>query len=230
MTIALGFHASDGIVLCTDSQATKAGGLKFTIPKIYIVDDSSEVEQWNITFAFAGNADLMAVVQREMWERMVGPAREDWGYWEQAVRENLEAILQEIQKKHGKQSGIELLCGTSGNKHPMVLFRARGTVVSEATRDCLGVGDSSVIQYIAGLTSKCNLDIRQALLLGCYMVKQAGKFIDGCDGNTQAAVIRRSGHVQKFTNEFDDDLSALAEVSEKNFLKELSRFAGGISI
>jgi len=58
MTIALGFKSHDGIVLCTDSQITKEGGLKFEGQKIrFILSD-----RWAVALAFAGSADLMQLV------------------------------------------------------------------------------------------------------------------------------------------------------------------------
>ena len=184
MTIALGFRAPDGIVLCTDSQMTKEGGLKFNDKKIFNIVN----ERWTAGIAFAGSADLMKNIVDEL-DGLLSDLERDGPPVTVQAQMCLEQVAESFSKKY-RDKVVEFLFGISDGLYGKALFSVRGKVVSRGEREYIGVGDSSVIRYLAGLFGG-PMDASQCLLLACYMVHQAKEFIDQCGGPIQTCVLNK---------------------------------------
>src|SRR5216684_1938299 len=100
MTVGVGLWCDDGLVLCTDSQITVGGGLKYPAPKIH----NMSYGDWSVSLAFAGSPPLMELVQEKLYPKLLNPENDYADEWGEVVREKLEAILQEVCKKHRKHS------------------------------------------------------------------------------------------------------------------------------
>ena len=184
MTIALGFKGPDAIALVTDSQMTKEGGLKFNGQKIFHI----ATDEWSVAMAFAGSADLMRPIYGEL-EWKLDDLEPDGAAVTAAVFMYLEEIAQEFAKKH-RDKTIEFLCAVSDSRYGKALYSVRGKIVTATEREWIGVGDSSVIRYLADIFNQ-DMNARQCLRLGSYMVKQASSYIDGCGGPTQACLLSK---------------------------------------
>src|SRR5208282_3434119 len=66
MTIALGFPCIDGIVLCSDSQVTTPGAMKYHESKIHTVAWMGEGVEWTVGLTYSGNPDVM----KSLFEKM----------------------------------------------------------------------------------------------------------------------------------------------------------------
>jgi hypothetical protein len=182
VTIALGFCASDGIALCTDSEINKDGGLKYNDKKIHplLYDDHA------IAFAYSGSPEIMDLVLEGMKKKMTdAPVPLPWLA---GIRGHLESVLLEINKKH-KEKYFEVLCAATHRTHGTQLYCGKGKLVREAGWECLGVGDTSVVRYLSALFQGYSLMANQCLLLGYYIVAQAKEFTPLVGGPTQGLLI-----------------------------------------
>jgi hypothetical protein len=103
-----------------------------------------------------------------------------------------------ILRKH-KNKNTELLLTFRAKRFgiPPFLLCARGQAAVKGLREYIGVGDSSVLRYVAELIS-CELSVKQATTLAVYMVSLAGRFIDGC-GGIDVLVMPADGDVELLT-------------------------------
>lgn len=208
MTIALGLWCDDGIVLCTDSQITVDGGLKFNAKKIHTLHGDS----WVAVLAFAGSADLMKLVDEMLYPKLLYSAKDHIGIkWADHVRENLTRVMKTVcTANRGRH--IEVLCATSDSERGQGLWRARDTLVTDCeTAECLGVGDSSVLRFLSDLFVRPGMRLLEALVLGCYMISKANTYIDRCGGPIQCTFITSWGKYQEVdTDAFSDSLTLKA--------------------
>jgi len=182
MTISLGFNCRDGIVLCADRQLSK-GEVKFYEHKIASIDAGD----WSLSFAYADSRELMGFV----WDRMKkhNPPKD-------ANFDLFKYLLEETTKEahHAFPAAtLELFCAVSiDNKRStgIELLKATNEGVREVDGwDCLGIGDSSLIRYLAETLGPVDT-VNRALAVGTYMVTEAKKHIQYCGGETDATVIR----------------------------------------
>jgi 20S proteasome alpha/beta subunit len=195
VTIALGLKTPTGAVLCTDSQITKEGGLKYRGKKIcdFIKDDGA------VSIAFAGSPSLMQALKEQLTERLKEPRNKSvkWTPW---VRKHVAAILADFHKHH-RTRPFEILCVVSARDGSRTeMYRGQGKLLVDVEDfECVGVGDSSVLHYLASVLFPRALSLNQAVLLGCYLIMQAVEYIDGCGGPLQARAIR-DGCISKIGN------------------------------
>jgi len=233
MTVALGFRCEDGIVLCADTQITKEGALKYYQKKTFLVEGS---DRWSVGFTYSGNPDVMDLVIEKMRERFLPDGIEVYDekgerniYLEPTigvVREIVEEVLIQVSKKHKKEmDSLEMLCAVSIAGKALEMFRTKRTLVAEAQWECLGIGDSPLIRYLAEVFNWPHMSTKQALLLAVYMVQQAKKYVDGCGGDTDAIIFDRKGSGEKITRE---RIKYFEQYLESTMVEASSLFAAGI--
>jgi 20S proteasome alpha/beta subunit len=199
VTIALAIQCRDGAVLCADSQITKEGGLKYNDQKIF---EMFPGEHDRVALCYAGSPEIMRLVVERLEKDLPESLDAD------TFREILEVALRDIYKKQGTKRQVELLCSVYADRQGTALFRAIGSLVRPAEKaECLGVGDSSVLRFIADVFLRYDITIRQGLTLGCYMVAKARTYIDGCGGPTQALFLNHKGKMRSLNDIFVDGLS-----------------------
>ncbi len=190
MTVAIGLWCDDGLVLCTDSQFTVSGGLKYPASKIH----NMSYGDWSVSLAFSGSPQLMELVQEKLYPKLLNPENDSKDEWGEVVCEELETILRDVCKKDRKHS-IELLCATSARRGSKALLRSRNALVVDAgIGECIGVGDSSVLRFLSDLFVRPRMTIIEGVVLACYMVSKAITYIDGCGGPIQTTVLDDCGH------------------------------------
>jgi hypothetical protein len=203
MTIGIGFKCSNGVVLCADSQISKEGGLKYNEKKIYTINGvhPSDHDYHGITLCYAGDPDIMKLLCERI-DGLFGQtcAPQDWDgsgliTWNDMFRGEVEKTLRGLYKTHSaKDQQLELLCAIFSKEAGVSLYRAQGRVVrSSEHAECIGVGDSSVLRFLADLFATRELSVLQGLTLGCYMVAKARTYIAGCGGPTQAFFMTHEG-------------------------------------
>ncbi len=198
MTIALGFQSRDGIALCTDSQVTKEGGLKFNSKKIEVLLYENRV----VAFAYAGSPEVWPLFLEEMQKKIEDESASLLGLlWHEEIRAHLETVLISIAKKH-RDKVFEVLCAASHHTNGRQLYYGTGKLVREAQWECLGVGDSSVVRYLSSVLHYPVTSVMQCLFLGYYIVDQAKQFTDRCGGPTQGLIVTDDGNLR--TPNFDE--------------------------
>jgi len=218
MTIALGIQCREGVVLCTDSQVTKEGGLKFNEGKIFNLYGDNE----RILLCYAGSPDIAKVIKERI--RIDVPPT----LTSSEACEAIEIILRDTYKRHGTRQQVEMLCAIYRRDEGVKLFRIAGSVIRPADKaECLGVGDSSVLRFLADTFLRDDITLAQGLTLGCYMVAKARTYIDGCGGPTQAVFLNHKGKMRNMNEVFIDGLDPMdglsnAELGIRDLLYALS--------
>lgn len=191
MTIAMGFVCSDGIVLCSDRQMTSDGGMKFQAKKLSYLTGMFEGIQMTACSAYAGDPEGAKILRTEIRERLGKEiaASKLFALQSLKARKALEKIFKNPHAKH-----LEMLIGIRFNSGEKCLFRTKGRKVLEATTEYIGIGDSSVLRYLAEvLLPRTLLSVSEANVLGSYFVSIANRFVDGCSGGPDVFTIYDNG-------------------------------------
>ena len=200
MTIAAGFVARDGIVLCADTQETYGQLLKLNTPKIIVRPESFIPGAPRIVFAGAGHGPFIDKLANEAWKRV--SARTPAGQFSD-VCDDIEASIKDTHEEFGRifQSGAmpnaELIYGVAvGGRRG--LFRAIGPIVNPVDMYAsVGVG-LYLADYIhdrLGLASAGFADSGWYEILAIYLLQQAKDYIEGCGGDSHVLTLMASGKV-----------------------------------
>jgi 20S proteasome alpha/beta subunit len=217
MTIGVGFNCKNGVVFCSDSQITVAGGLKYNEKKILTIEQGDH----SLAFCYAGSPEIMKLFYEKMSEEFFCYTQDLYilepfqtgSYWNETVRGKAEQALQEIYKKHGKSRQLELLFASYSKNFGVSFYRASMTLIRQAAlAEAIGVGDSSILRFLADLFVRSDMSIQQALVLGCYMVAKAKTYIDGVGGPTQAFFMTDSGKMRSMQMDVWEEPSTLLSV------------------
>lgn len=201
VTIAIGIHTPDGIVLCSDSQLTVAGYMKYYGQKIETIWDG---EKWSVALTYSGDPERMRRIYEHMRERLRDAGKQvDEPYVKHCFEEALADARSSIIDYSNEM--IDALCGfartqtreeeRAWSSKGLHLFSGKSGVVTEVSTEfsILGTGDSSLTRYLERLLSsfgQCYIEYGTALVLGAYIVEQAKKYIDGVGGDLQACLLR----------------------------------------
>lgn len=200
VTIAAGFVASDGIVLCADTQETYGQLLKLNTPKIIVRPESFIPGAPRIVFAGAGHGPFIDKLANEAWRRV--STRTPAGQFSD-VCDDIEASIKDAHEEFGRifQPGAmpnaELIYGVAvgGRKG---LFRAIGPIVNPVDKYAsVGVG-LYLADYIhdrLGLASAGLADSGWYEILAIYLLQQAKEYIEGCGGDSHVLTLMASGKV-----------------------------------
>lgn len=194
MTIALGFHTHYAVILCSDSQITAPGYMKYEGPKIFAINpfDPTEDENWSVGLTYAGDPERM----NRIYERMENALLTEHDVDQKRVKELFEESLDDVRSSIVNPiENIDVLCGYADAKG-VSLFAGKNGVVSQAYGFVpLGAGDSSVIRYLERLfpADRCLSHPATALVISAYIVRQASKYVDLCGGELQACVLKSGG-------------------------------------
>jgi hypothetical protein len=187
MTIAIGMKCSDGVVFCADRQITDATGLKYERDKILCREESGREMATSLMLTYAGNPNSAATMFDRVWEQVhkLGPTH---------GRRVLGGVF---KCKHSR--GLKTLLAVSVNGTAPVMFRTESEVVYEADTEYIGAGDSSVVRYLSKLflDEKKRPSLVQAKFIGCLLVSAANRFVDGCSGGPDVALINNWGRVEQ---------------------------------
>jgi hypothetical protein len=199
VTIAAGFVARDGIVLCADTQETYGQLLKLNTPKI-IVRPESFVPGPRIVFAGAGHGPFIDKLANEAWKRVL--ARTPPGQFVDLC-DDIETSIKDVYEEFGRifQSGAmpdaDLIYGLAAGGRKG-LFRATGPIVNPVEKYAsVGVG-LYLADYIhdrLGLASTGFADSGWYEILAIYLLQQAKDYIEGCGGDSHVLTLMASGKV-----------------------------------
>ncbi|GEM_PF-6668632 len=189
MTIAIGIESHDGIVLAADRQITSDAGLKYYQEKVGHLPFDMRNGIFDYCYAYAGYPDAAKHVVSEIEERSreLDPARITFGVLKKCVQE----VLEDAVRKYKKQMHLEMLIVISIWGQGCKFFRSKGKLLSPATEECLGVGDSSVVHFLFDNLLTTRKTLNHTIPLSIYVIKQAKEYIDGCGGQTDIIYITK---------------------------------------
>jgi len=194
VTIGIGFLCEDGIVLCADNQITWPQSHKDYECKIYRHGDAD----WSMISTFSGDPDLVKSFNGKFKDAMSKVAAP---YTAAKIQDVIETVLSFLDILDANPSDLWMLCAVAIPNSEMRLVRTTGKVVSEVgAYSYVGVGDSSLLRYLGQLITDVQFHrpyrADQAYMLATYLVLKAKTHIEGCGGDTDAYVLRPSGHVE----------------------------------
>lgn len=187
VTIALGFTCVDGVVLAADRQITKEGGLKYEQDKILFGGTIGGNMTVDFALAYAGSPDLAKNLLDQIGFVVLDVCNET--VFARSSFEN--AIRQVLTPKDTK--GLETLIIFGGPNIRPFMFRTRETRIVSAKMEFIGVGDSSVLRYLADLVliDSQPFNLLYGKSLAAYLVSVANRYIDGCGFGPDVAFIDR---------------------------------------
>jgi hypothetical protein len=209
LTICAAFMSSYGIVMCADSQET-VGVMKFDAPKLTIRPEPSDPEdKVRMIFAGAGHGPFIDKLVDKMWEAAssgsdmsteavvarVEEANIEWHkkIWEaygNTSRPEAEILFAIYVQKQPVDYGEEKFI----LENPVSLYRASGPIISRIESfGFVGVG-GELGHYLAEHIRTMD-DIENDIGTGLYILANAKKYVDGCGGPTQLAVLMIDGSI-----------------------------------
>ncbi|MBZ5550310.1 MAG: hypothetical protein LAO22_20515 [Acidobacteriia bacterium] len=202
MTIAAGFVARDGIVLCADTQETYGQLLKLNTPKMIVRPDSFIPGGPRIVFAGAGHGPFIDKLANEAWKRV--STRTPVGQFAE-VCDDIESLIKDVYEEFGRiyQTGAmpeaELIYGVALSGK-IGLFKAHGPIVnpiSGYTSVGVGLYLADYINSRLGLDSPELADSGWYEILAIYLLQQAKEYIEGCGGDSHVLTLTPSGRISR---------------------------------
>jgi 20S proteasome alpha/beta subunit len=191
VTIAVGMHTPEGIILCSDSQITGAG-YKYPDKKVFSIRPTPGKAEWSVGLTYSGDPQKMTRIYEQMKDYL---SRLDIDINSGYVRSSFETVLSEARNAIVTHSDpdIDALCGFIDKSGNPTLFTGKNGVVSETAKwTILGAGDASLTRYLQKVVpiSRIQSDIATGLVVCAYIIKQATEHIDGCGGDLQVCILR----------------------------------------
>lgn len=228
MTIALGFPCLDGIVLCSDSQLTTPGIMKYHESKIHTVAWMSEEANWTVGLTYSGDPDIMKSLFEKMNDALIAQGH---ALTQPFVVEVLQQALIEVHTNSANIDAeyVDTICGIAINGESIMYVGKRTTLHRERGIAVLGAGDSSLCRFLINtlpISKKIHqmpMNTKTAQLLGVYIIEQAKQFVDGCGGDTYVTTIHNDKIAEEWNNKRShhlDELTVLAQNMQRR-TKEL---------
>ncbi len=194
MTIVLGFRCADGVVMCADQQITAPGAFKYHQTKITVED----FEGFSAVFAYAGQPGLALEVHDK-----IAKVLRDLGEQKSvsdAVRQSVDSVLSDMGRLY-TQLELQMLIGTTAVHQKAALVGFDGKSVHAALPfNYLGIGESSLIRFLAQKLYTTKIDVRAGVDLGAYLVKKAEDYIDGCGGPIDVVTLADNYGLTRFSH------------------------------
>jgi 20S proteasome alpha/beta subunit len=207
MTIGIGFNCDNGIVLGADSQMTRQNINKFHGQKLFCDFRDGRI------LALASADDLSLAI--EVWEKLL---KHDLASGD-AVQTALEEILDNMGRMYSELP-IQLLVGIA-TKDEAQLFTFIGKGIhTQPTFAVIGVGDSSLIRYLADKVPVGFWSPNECAVAAAYILKQAEEYIDMCDGPMDLVILLKGPRLINFGSAKIDEIGAdLAQQELSCFMK-----------
>jgi hypothetical protein len=202
VTIAAGFKASDGFVLCADTQES-GSAFKRRVPKLEIrpnPETATGKEQCKIIVTGAGSSSFVDSLIEEIWK---GAKRASESKLDEVTGRITAALIEHYRKIwsiYPKQTNPQLLPTADlmfavWTKEGSGLYLARGFDVNPVlSYGAVGCGDE-LAQYVCEPMILPQMNTRQVLFLAIYMLEQVKKNVLDCGGESHIAVLQNDGSV-----------------------------------
>jgi 20S proteasome alpha/beta subunit len=183
MTIVAGFRCADGIVLCADQQVSAVGSHKYFETKIVARDGFIE----SIAFAYSGLPSLAHEAREKMMKIL-----KEVNLSNDAVYEAADQVLTNMGRQYADVE-LQLLIGVvvMSEEPALIKFDGKGLHMADNI-SFLGIGDSSLVRFLADTMSSSTMTIKEAVDLGIYIVQKAEQYVDHCGGPIDVLTLNES--------------------------------------
>jgi 20S proteasome alpha/beta subunit len=197
MTIAAGFVANDGVVLCTDSLYS--GGIKVHGKKIFPM----QLDGGAVAFALAGHEPFAKRAIEECFAFL--GQNPDSQRSVRGIKTLVEAALKRFHEEFvftrpvGERESVwfNLLVAIASLSEPPCLFASHETVlIPVPEHECFGVG-YYVGHHVIETAYSRRMAVDDAVVLAIHAVAVAKEYVEGVGGQTQLLWIR-NGTVSPF--------------------------------
>ena len=206
MTIGIGFHAIDGLIMGSDRQMTTSGSHKYPEKKLFY-----DVEDERILVLIGGDELGLA---KEVWGKLLEHPISDYESCEQALK----TVLDGLGRLY-TDLPLQLLCGlaTKTGVH-LWTFRGKGIYPIMEELGIICVGDSSLIRYLTSRLYMFWPSNSGGIPAAVYLLKRAEEFIDGCKGPMDLIVLKPGPSIHVIGADVIDELDKrLLNNQEKAF-------------
>jgi 20S proteasome alpha/beta subunit len=226
VTIAAGFVANDGIVLCADTQQTISGYIKTYDGKVHLyVSRGYEV---TMAVAGAGTSDYIdtarSAITRDFTDHKTLPEIENY------LRQELLKFFDEHLARWAyfperERPTVELLIGVTGKKIPPTLFHFAGTAFAPTSHKAIGDG---VLLANELINQSCfgNYTVNELGSLAIYILSKVKRGVEGCGGTTHVVGLRKGGDFaltdHKEIKKLESEFLTGEDESNKTFVKALT--------
>lgn len=217
MTMALGLPCREGLLICADEEVSARGGDKYYEERISCVDLFGSA----FVSSYGGSSDLwreaMEKIARKLSE-LQGPDEDgDVCVTPHAIYETSDEVFAGM----GRPPNLQMLIGVGGVFNSPELFVFDQGAMHRATgMTCVGVGESSLIRYLAENLYSTSMTLEAAKNLGIYLISKAAQYVNGVGAPIDAIVI--AGHQPEWLGdtEIKERESAML-AREKSLLKQI---------
>ena len=189
VTIALGFCANDGLLLCADMEQT-IGDIKTYDGKV----EDVIFHEAAITIVGAGDVDYIRTAISAVTADF--PASGTLPEVEKELRERLLKFFDDHLARWAyfpasDRPSVELLVGVSGKKFPPALFHYQGTAFARTSMMAIGSG---VLLANELMHRYCHADytVNQLASLAIYILSKVKDGVVGCGGLTHITALRHN--------------------------------------
>jgi 20S proteasome alpha/beta subunit len=191
MTIAAGFMCLDGVILSADTQETIPGYTKNKTEKI------RDYSEGDFCIGITGSSDdsnLLKTIMQLLEDEVMGEWTARYMVYADKAKEIMERVFLQFVNTHvlifpyNERPSLELLIAMREH-HNHYLYKASGTTVREikADADVVGSGQLLARSFIEKFYSPF-MALDDMMIVAAYVMYEAKKYIDGCDGNTDMLV------------------------------------------
>lgn len=192
MTLGIGFQCQDAIVMCADTLITYEDSHKGYEHKIY---RHPPEQKFSVMATYCGFPNTMTNFVSKFEDQMQRFSPKN----EPITAFGIQNVIESVLKSGEFGDDFWLLCGICVPNKELRLVKAWGQRVGPCSTawDCIGSGDSSLIKCLGSLlaNSSDGYSIRQAELLGLYILRQATRWIDGVGGELDVFTLQADGRI-----------------------------------
>jgi 20S proteasome alpha/beta subunit len=185
VTIGIGFACQGGVALAADRQITVEGYFKDHEPKLTVI----EHPECRVVSTYAYLPSLANLLNSKVDLELKTIAKP---YGEE-ILQIITAETAKLKKQYpSEMKRQQFLWAISTHGEAARLIKISGGIIDEPQWACIGIGDTSVVRYcVSQITAipPTYLPVDEGSKLAVYIVKQAKTFVDGCGGETDAAIV-----------------------------------------
>jgi len=202
MTIALATFCVDGLIICAD-QLIECDTHRYYEKKVFRFPLAA-LPAGEVALAYSGIPDTMNNIVEMLRGKLVGRNKSA-----DLIQADLQATVNYLLPENPNNDNElhQMLCGFSVDGELHLLKSYQRQISPVPVWDCIGFGDSALTRYLGAifLDTQIHLPISLGVPICDYIISRAKKYVRGCGGETDLAVLTPEGKVyeQLPTQEID---------------------------
>jgi 20S proteasome alpha/beta subunit len=185
MTVAAGYVCDEGVVLCADTQETIPGYTKTHTDKVLV----AQCAGMNLVFAGAGNnAIQIDEAIHEISSRVTASIPENGAALNSVLRNTLEMLFPKAHYPRPNGQEVDLLMAVQTDKEVDLYRISDCNIAPVKMHACIGSGVILGAQLLERHYDR-KVQLSEAAIISSYVLYHVKKWVDGCGGNTDIALV-----------------------------------------